>query len=342
MTEQLSSVTASNTIAVQAIQALGEMEIQPTPRNYEVWYVHIERTNTHLSTEIEAELSRNDCINEDFLHSIHKKYLSRNSTIKYIEDFANSILSEANALKKIVNSVDNSTKELNEDLERIPAPIVDENVSTPALDEVISALFDATQKAIERNTELERDLSIAATKIETLQVSIQEIADDAETDHLTQLKNRRFFDQSISNLAKCAQEEGSQLCLIVADIDHFKSFNDKWGHKVGDQVLKLVASALRDNVKGQDIVARYGGEEFVIALPDTTKGNATKLAETIRESVSKRRLINKSNGGVLGNITMSFGVAALDESYSTENLFEKADKALYLAKNNGRNRVVPL
>lgn len=340
--EQLvdSKTTAPDDIAKRALEALDEMEITPIPVNYAVWYSHLERKNKNLSTEIESALSNKDSVDESFLLAVHKKYLSQKAPINKIEQFAAGILEETKNLKTIVTSADASAKGLNNDLEQILLPNAIESESSNELNEVISSLFHATQKAIARNNELEDDLSKAAAKIETLQCSIEEIADDAETDHLTELKNRRYFDKSLPVIADHAKQEGTPLCLIVADIDHFKNFNDKWGHKVGDQVLKLVAHTLQDNVKGQDLVARYGGEEFVIALPETSLQNAKKLAETIRVSVSKRKLINKSNGDVLGNITMSFGVAAYNEKENLEELFEKADKALYVAKESGRNRVM--
>ena len=126
----------------------------------------------------------------------------------------------------------------------------------------------------------------------------------------------------------------------MLDIDYFKKFNDTYGHQVGDQVLKLVASTLKTGVKGGDIVARYGGEEFAIILPKTTKENAFTVAEHVRDSVSSKDIINRGTGKVLGQIRLSVGVSEYKPGESIEDLIERADKALYEAKNNGRNQTI--
>ncbi|MEQ8178217.1 MAG: GGDEF domain-containing protein, partial [Amphiplicatus sp.] len=122
--------------------------------------------------------------------------------------------------------------------------------------------------------------------------------------------------------------------------DHFKKFNDTWGHHIGDQVLKFVASVLEKNTKGKDSVARYGGEEFAIALPNTGIDNAEKLAEQIRIEISRRKLVSKTTNEDLGSITMSFGVAEFHPGATVDGLLQDADSALYRAKTAGRNMVV--
>ena len=126
----------------------------------------------------------------------------------------------------------------------------------------------------------------------------------------------------------------------MADVDHFKQFNDRFGHLTGDQVLRLVAVAMKHNVKGQDIAARYGGEEFVIALPDTTLRSAVAVADQIRRGVMAKELIKRSSGERLGRVTLSVGIALLHTGDTPQSLIERADACLYAAKRQGRNRVV--
>lgn len=126
----------------------------------------------------------------------------------------------------------------------------------------------------------------------------------------------------------------------MADVDHFKQFNDKFGHLTGDQVLRLVAVAMKHNVKGQDVVARYGGEEFVIALPDTTLRSAAAVADQIRRAVMAKELMKRSSGERLGRVTISVGIAQLHGSDTAQSLIERADACLYAAKRQGRNRIV--
>ena len=126
----------------------------------------------------------------------------------------------------------------------------------------------------------------------------------------------------------------------MADIDHFKSFNDQYGHLTGDQVLRLVALAVKQNVKGQDIAARYGGEEFVVALPNTALQSAITVADHIRRAVMTKELMRRSSGERLGRVTISIGAAVLRPDESAQFLIERADKCLYAAKRHGRNRVI--
>jgi diguanylate cyclase len=127
---------------------------------------------------------------------------------------------------------------------------------------------------------------------------------------------------------------------MLTDIDHFKKFNDSYGHLTGDQVLRLVAGAVRQNVKGQDFTARYGGEEFAIILPDTTLHSATTVADHIRRTVMNKDLMKRSTGEHLGRVTVSIGIATLGPADSPQSLIERADVCLYAAKRSGRNRVI--
>lgn len=163
-------------------------------------------------------------------------------------------------------------------------------------------------------------------------------------DVLTGLYNRRFFDESsqrevIRALRLQAQGNYAGLALMMIDIDHFKRFNDQYGHDVGDQVLREVAQVLQNQTRGSDVAARYGGEEFTIVLADITKELALGRAQRVREAVEK--LVLRPSGKDVGVITISIGLAQFPANGSTvEDLLSAADKALYEAKNAGRNRVV--
>ncbi|MDX1975372.1 MAG: GGDEF domain-containing protein, partial [Rickettsiales bacterium] len=147
----------------------------------------------------------------------------------------------------------------------------------------------------------------------------------------------KMFDEN----ALVAKEQNKQLCLIILDIDHFKSFNDRFGHLLGDEVLKTVARTLTDCLKGRDVVARFGGEEFVVILPDTPIEGALKVAEMIRSTISTKELKRKDTGETFGTITVSMGVASFHPTSDTlPTLVKRADDALYKAKHNGRNQVI--
>jgi diguanylate cyclase len=137
-----------------------------------------------------------------------------------------------------------------------------------------------------------------------------------------------------------APHRNSPLSLIMADIDHFKKINDNFGHLIGDEILRLVASTISQNVKGRDIVARYGGEEFAVILPDTTLDNALIIALQIKQKLETQKWILRQRKEAIGNITASFGVAQYLQGEKKAKFLQRADEMLYEAKNAGRNRVV--
>jgi diguanylate cyclase len=165
------------------------------------------------------------------------------------------------------------------------------------------------------------------------------VQNEAITDPLTTLLNRRGFDRSVTTLLS-ARETGLIGCtLLIGDIDHFKRVNDTYGHVFGDQVIKGVAQIIQRVVKGNDIAARLGGEEFAVLLPDTPLRGGITVAEQIRAGVGNTRIKKAGTNTFVDQITLSLGVATGVEQDTLESLLERADKALYHAKNSGRNRV---
>ena len=191
----------------------------------------------------------------------------------------------------------------------------------------------------ETNRALEDRLVLSKNEISNLQHSLEAIRAESLTDPLTGLGNRKYFDRSIDAAVATALSNGEPLSLLMFDIDHFKSFNDLYGHLTGDQVLRLVGMSLKQTIKGQDITARYGGEEFAVVLP-TGLRQALTVADHIRRAVMAKELKKKSTGEILGRVTISVGVSMPKPGDDTDSLIERADACLYAAKRNGRNRVV--
>jgi two-component system, sensor histidine kinase LadS len=164
---------------------------------------------------------------------------------------------------------------------------------------------------------------------------VNEMQRQARTDSLTNLFNRRFFDERVAFEFERAQRNHQPISLLVADIDHFKAFNDRFGHLRGDEVLKAVAKHLREGVRGQDTVCRYGGEEFALILPGMNGAQAAAVAESLRAAVEGANLAE-------GKVTISVGVACPGDQPipHIDDFFRAADSALYQAKYQGRNRVV--
>jgi diguanylate cyclase len=208
------------------------------------------------------------------------------------------------------------------------------------LEAIVEGLVKSTREMRETNKALENRLTLSKVEISNLQHSLEAIRAESLTDPLTGLGNRKYFDRSIEMAVQTAVATGEPLSLLMFDIDHFKSFNDSYGHLTGDQVLRLVGMSLKQIIKGQDITARYGGEEFAVVLPNTALRQALTVADHIRRALMVKELKKKSTGEILGRVTISVGVSMLKPGDDTDSLIERADACLYAAKRAGRNRVI--
>ena len=179
-----------------------------------------------------------------------------------------------------------------------------------------------------------------ALEMKKLRAEVAKINSESTTDSLTKVNNRRAFDVEVEGLITASRADSKPLCLVMANIDNFKIFNDTFGQTVGDKVLRFVASLIKNNIKGSDSVSRYSGEQFSILLPETNFENALKVAENIRDKLAKQTLSDSAEKKELGTITASFGVSEYTFGESSELFIRKADSALRDAKKSGKNKVV--
>jgi diguanylate cyclase len=249
------------------------------------------------------------------------------------------VLDEIKQVLAMIDAASGSTTSYSESLADASAKLAATS-DRDTLRAVIERLIEGTRDMEINNKKLEASLSASRQEIAQLHQNLATVRTESQTDPLTGLANRKLFDGALAKAIAEAKEKREPLSLLMADVDYFKLFNDKFGHQTGDQVLRLVAQSMKQNVKGQDIAARYGGEEFVIALPQTALRSAITVAEKIRSAVMAKELMKRSNGERLGRVTISIGVAHLRGDDTASSLIERADHCLYAAKRNGRNRVI--
>jgi len=195
--------------------------------------------------------------------------------------------------------------------------------------EYISVRTDITAYAKEK----EDDISLARQNFQNERTRFQELANVAYTDSLTKIFNRLKFDELAKIELLSAEKFDLPLSIAIVDIDHFKSFNDKYGHLVGDEVLVMLAQYINDSLRNTDIFARWGGEEFVILFKSTNLKVAKLVSDKLRDGVSKLE------HELAGNITASFGLTQYKDGDTLARMFKRCDDALYKAKANGRDRV---
>jgi len=323
-------------IALGQIKSLRQTAI---PRNYEIWYVYATGYNAALNKIINETLARNGKLTESDLEQIYDTYLSQLKASERIDKVGVRVIGEIDDVMKLITEALGMSSNYGSTLDGANQKLA--SVQTKEqLKPIVELLVKSTREMRQTNKVLEDRLTLSKSEIHELQHSLEAIRAESLTDPLTGLGNRKYFDRSIEIAVQGSLESGEPLSLLMFDIDHFKSFNDSYGHLTGDQVLRLVGLSLKQTIKGQDITARYGGEEFAVVLPNTGLRQALTVADHIRRAVMAKELKKKSTGEILGRVTISVGVSMLKAGDDTDSLIERADACLYAAKRNGRNRVI--
>jgi diguanylate cyclase len=323
-------------LALGQIRSLRQTAI---PRNYEIWYVYASGYNPQLNKVVNETLARSGKLTESDLEQIYETYLSQIKTTDRIDKVGARVIGEIDDVMLLIGEALEMSASYGESLsvvgEKLAAVVNNEQAR-----QLIDALVRTTHDMRCSTKALEERLALSKAEISNLQQSLEAIRAESMTDPLTGLGNRKYFDRSLETAVTTAVETSEPLSLLMFDIDHFKSFNDSYGHLTGDQVLRLVGMSLKQSIKGQDITARYGGEEFAVVLPNTALRQALTVADHIRRAVMSKELKKKSTGEILGRVTISVGVSMLKPGDDMDSLIERADACLYAAKRAGRNRVV--
>jgi diguanylate cyclase len=323
-------------LALGQIKSLRQTAV---PRNYEIWYVYATGHNSPLNKIINETLARNGKLTEADLEQIYETYLSHIKTTDRIDKVGARVIGEIDDVMRLIGDALGMSASYDASLCGASEKLADAE-SRDQVKTIVELLVKSTREMRDTNKALKERLMLSMAEISNLQQSLEAIRAESLTDPLTGLGNRKYFDRSIEMSVQNVIATNEPLSLLMFDIDHFKSFNDSFGHLTGDQVLRLVGMSLKQTIKGQDITARYGGEEFAVVLPNTALRQALTVADHIRRAVMSKELKKKSTGEILGRVTISVGVSMLKPGDDTDALIERADACLYAAKRNGRNRVV--
>jgi diguanylate cyclase len=326
-------------IAARTLAALARHELQPTPEAYKVWFTFLADSNPDLTALMRGLLERGEPIDdarcqelfERFFGSVREERQLQRAGLR-LSELTQQLIQEVGGIGEGAARYGSVLSEARDGVSR--------SSSVEEVGRLLGSIVDETARMQEHVQRVEGLLLESATRIQDLRHDLQLAWREARTDGLTGLANRKHFDLAIRTAAAQSVEQGAPVCLVLADVDHFKSFNDQYGHAMGDHVLRLVASILRSNVKGKDLVARYGGEEFAVILPATQPVDAVSLANQLRETVASRQILLRQSGRSLGRVTMSFGVTAYVAGEPVTAWIDRADDALYQAKRAGRNRVM--
>jgi diguanylate cyclase len=324
------------TIADSAVRSMAKHAVPATPNNFSVWFNYAMGASPALRKTIDILIGGKRKFDASINHDLFVTYISPQFDSAASADFPEQLAGVITTAKQF-----------------LATSIADNRVQIAALDEVssqvqassdprpiIERLVDELSRATARASALETNFEASSLELDKIRNALREAEERSNTDALTGLANRRSLDQFLRSAQISAMEKGEPLSALLIDIDHFKKFNDSYGHQVGDQVLRLVAKILQENVREQDLAARYGGEELFAVLPGVTLDVCTGVAERIRCRVSDARLTRRTSGREISSVTVSIGIAQFRMAESAEAMIERCDRALYQAKRSGRNQTV--
>jgi diguanylate cyclase len=333
------SLNATYQNAERALAGLKAARLAASPKNLELWFLFSEGRNPALARDFHKATQPDGTILQSDADALYDTHVLRQGLSRDLVDLIQRFEDEMTKIATVVETTGASASGNSEKLRFLSSELKRSASGNPAISALMDSVLSVAKSVREANERLEDQLARSSDEVVTLRRNIENIQMEAMLDPLTGVKNRKTFDVEIARLIGAANEAGEPLALIMADVDHFKQFNDRWGHQTGDHVLRLVADVMNANIKGQDVLARYGGEEFAIILPGTSLSNAVMLADRIRKAVESRRLKKRRTEEDLGIVTLSMGAAQLKWNDTAETLIERADGLLYAAKKAGRNRV---
>jgi diguanylate cyclase len=307
------------------------------PTTYAVWYEYLAGGNLSLAKDIGHRLEAGETLTQPDIEKLYELHIDTHNSHR-VEQLQVGL---GNLLRKLADLAATSGEgaaeyartltECESELQKI--------TDVESMGRLVSTLLASTTSVRHSTEALRSELTATRDEMQALRDQMGTLQNEAVTDPLTGLRNRRGFDRSLEELCANTPDALSSSAVMIADIDHFKRVNDSYGHLFGDQVIRTAAQALKSVLKGRDIVARFGGEEFIILLPSTPESGAFALAEQLRATFAKGRIRRANSDEFIDKVTISIGVAVPAPGETIEQAIERADKALYQAKQEGRNCV---
>jgi diguanylate cyclase len=323
-------------LARKALEVMETHGVWPTALNYELWLHFVAAKDTPLGEALVEHIASGAPFTEAMAESLAAKHLPHMRLNGELLTAGDALSKELDTVSRAIESARESNEAYGERLASASQAL--DGSTPPAIAAMVQNLTSATQRIQQENESLETRLADTTAEVTRLRKHLEAVRIEAMTDGLTHLPNRRAFDQALERALKAADAKGETVSLAVIDIDHFKSFNDTWGHQTGDQVLRYVASVIARAGEGVRTAARFGGEEFALILPGDDMRSALAIAEQVRQEVASRVLKRRSTSDDLGTVTVSIGLAERSAGEPPAQLIERADGALYASKRNGRNR----
>lgn len=309
-----------------------------TPENFLLWFCYVAHTDAQLIAAIDAATRTGELLTDTVGQQIFDQFFGRNDQETMIQ-MTKVVMENLTNVGGAIRNVRSTNEELSRTITDV-SEWLGEETDKDTLAKCLVEIQKASRLFVGKIDSLEKELAGSQEKIASLAAEAEELRNDVLVDPLTGLPNRRFFRDVLAQAVSDVECDHEPLSLIVADIDFFKDFNDRWGRPTGDTALKLVASSVRDTIGVLDNSARVGGEEFAMVLRGMDRQEAASVAEALRKKVRGGRLMRKSTGEDLGHLTVSLGVAQYMLGEGPEAFFERAGQLRLKAKQKGCDQVI--
>ncbi len=310
-------------------------DLDLTPLNFGVAHDYLTGADIGVEKAIRAVLMERGKITNGWIESVTAEQRADEVTPEALASMLDKVEENLSQFTGLVDESRNSAKDYGAALQEQAKSLTGAEDSGP----ILARLVGLTRSMVEKTRQVESQMRENQKQTHALKSSLESARRAAEHDHLTGLPNRRAFEGVIKEEVILARDNGEQLSVAFCDIDHFKLVNDTHGHDTGDRVLKFVAGLLSKVSNDKCHVARHGGEEFVMLFRGKTAAETCELVDAVREDLATRSLVNRANGERMERVSFSAGVANVLASDDPRDALKAADRALYLAKEHGRNRV---
>jgi diguanylate cyclase len=315
-----------------------DASVEASPENYDICHRYITRSDSAVCVDFETALAKSNPLTAQAFGEIRDKAGPARGQIDAAR-FMRKVDEQLTAVVGAASDALGHTVDYGRSLDAGAADLKALDLD-PRAEVIIANLAAQTTAAAERAARLEAGLIQASDELSALRQELEKAKRESSSDALTSLPNRRAFDSHLLDAICVAEAARQPLSLAFCDVDHFKNFNDTWGHSLGDQVLRFVGSQLASQFNDIGLPARFGGEEFVVLLPKLGLAEAFTAVSRFCDIIRARVLRVRSDGREIGYITLSAGITTLRRGEDASAFIERADAAMYAAKKAGRNRVV--
>lgn len=336
MQAALAQTERATDVATTVVATMRQLGILALPRNYEIFYEALTGSNAELRLAV-ASLPKRP--SQEDMDKIGHRFFTQNHGHRIVEQARDVIAKELESIASLLRSEHSHIEKYGRILNETSSGLNSRNaISSDLLQKIVGAISVATTSTLDHGRQVASTLSERTAELDSVKTKLEEYKRLADTDPLTQIWNRRAFDKEIARIYN--SNKGILFnALILADIDRFKNINDRFGHPVGDKIIQIIANIFQTGVRSDIFVARTGGEEFALIVEGASEETTYEIADRIRLLIEQTPFTSSQAGVNYGTVTVSMGMCMASEADSPEDLYTKADRALYRSKVAGRNRV---